>query len=77
MSASFAACRKSSWFRPRTKCQQATPKITTAAVVSPTSSTWMYAQIPKRFEKSSQTFVSSALPSTMSSRRAAASTSWR
>src|SRR5690349_13223969 len=39
-SASFAAGRNSSTFRPRAKCQQETPKTTAAPQVRPTRIVW-------------------------------------
>src|SRR5690349_13001292 len=64
MSASLAASRNSSTFRPRAKCQQQTPKTTAAPTVNPASIVCPNAQSDHLLERSFHTLVSWAWPFT-------------
>ncbi len=62
ISATFAAGRNSSTFRPRTKCQQQTPNTTAAPQVRPARMVWTNAYIAQRLVSSADTLVSTAWP---------------
>ena len=62
--ATFAAGRKVSAFRPRTRCQQQTPKTTAAPVVRPASIVCPNAHRAQSLETSAHTLVSCASPLT-------------
>ncbi len=62
MMASLAAARKTSTFRRRRRCQQATPRTRKPAVISPARMTWPQAKSVKPWKRKVQMSFPSARP---------------